>query len=121
MLDQIHKLLARLSLLEKACEIRGSRQGILFLHATHLHAEVFGSACHYDAFGGYGGRHGAADLCGEVFLHLKPACKSINYSRQFAQTHNFAVGDIANGNSAEEGQDVVFAQRVELNVAHNDH
>ena len=34
MLDQIHKLLARLSLLEKACEIRGSRQGILFLQIT---------------------------------------------------------------------------------------
>ena len=40
MLDQIHKLLARLSLLEKACEIRGSRQGILFLHATHLHTHM---------------------------------------------------------------------------------
>ena len=40
MLDQVHELLARLGLLEKAGEIRGSRQGILFLHATHLHAHM---------------------------------------------------------------------------------
>ena len=37
-LDQFHELLAGLGLLEDAREVRCDGHGVLFLHASHLHA-----------------------------------------------------------------------------------
>ena len=84
MLDQIHKLLARLSLLEKACEIRGSRQGILFLHATHLHTHMLRLDHDHHAQRVQGPLDAILDLHRHTLLFLEAAGEDIHYPRDLA-------------------------------------
>ena len=46
---EVHKLLARFGLVEGTAEIAGGGDGVLFFHAAHLHAQVFGLNNHHYA------------------------------------------------------------------------
>lgn len=81
MLDQVHELLARLGLLEKAGEIRGSRQGILFLHATHLHAHMLRLDHDHHAQRVQGPLDTILDLHRHTLLYLETAGEDIHYPR----------------------------------------
>lgn len=81
MLDQVHELLACLGLLKKAGEIRGSRQGILFLHATHLHTHVLRLDHDHHAQRVQGPLDAILDLHRHTLLYLEAAGEDIHYSR----------------------------------------
>ena len=57
----------------------------------------------------------------KALLHLQAACEHLDTTRQFAETYDFAVGQITYGYGAEKRQYMVLAQRVEFNVAHHYH
>ena len=64
--------------------------------------------------------HFATHLSRQALLHLQPARKDIDKSRNLAQTDDFAVGNIAYRNIAEERQDMMLAHRVELDILDHD-
>ena len=64
--------------------------------------------------------HFATHLSRQTLLHLQPARKDIDKSRNLAQTDDFAVGNIAYRNIAEERQDMMLAHRVELDILDHD-
>ena len=61
------------------------------------------------------------DLVGQPLLHLQPAGEDVHDPRHLGQAEDLAVGDVGDVGPAEERQQVVLAQRVELDVAHHDH
>ena len=61
------------------------------------------------------------DLVGEPLLHLEPAGEDVHDAGHLGEAEDLAVGDVGDVGPAEERQQVVLAQRVELDVAHHDH
>ena len=64
---------------------------------------------------------GFGDLPAEVFLDLQAACVHVDDAGDFRQTEYLAVGDIGDMGLADKGQQVVFTQRVQLDVLHQHH
>src|SRR5512141_173536 len=62
-----------------------------------------------------------SDLLGEPLLHLKSPRENIDYSRKLRQADNSSVRDVRDVRLAVERKHVMFAQRVELDVANHDH
>ena len=63
--------------------------------------------------------YATAYLGGETLLHLKSVGKNIDHTRYLAQTCDAAVRDICHMHLPKEGQHVVLAQRVELDVLYS--
>ena len=64
---------------------------------------------------------GVGDLVGEPLLHLEPPGEDVHDPGHLGQPEDLAVGDVGDVRPAEERQQVVLAERVELDVAHHDH
>ena len=99
----------------------GDHAGVLFFYAAHHHAQVAGFDDDADAGGFQGVHEGAGDLVGEAFLHLQAAGEEVGEAGQFADTDDASAGDVADVADAEKGQQVVFANRVDFDVADDDH
>ena len=77
---------------------------------------------HYRHAGGAG--HLAdrlGDLPGEVLLDLQAAGEHVDDPRHLRQAEHLAGGNVRHMSLADEGQEVVFAQGVQLDVADDDH
>ena len=61
------------------------------------------------------------DLGRQPLLHLQPAGEHVDDPRDLAETEDAAVGEIRDVRLAEEGQQVVLAEAVDLDVPHHDH
>src|SRR5205814_1679113 len=57
-------------------------------------------------------------LVGEPLLHLEPAGKHLDHAWDLGETDQAAVRQVGDVRPTEEGQQVVLAQRVDLDVAH---
>jgi hypothetical protein len=78
--NQVHKLLTGLSLVEGTTEVAGGGDAVLFLYATHLHTHV---ACLYDdhhAEGMEGLFDALLDLQRHAFLHLQTVTVDVDYA-----------------------------------------
>ena len=64
---------------------------------------------------------GVGDLGGEPLLQLEPLGEHLHRPGHLAQTHHFPVGDIGDGRRAIEGQHVVLAEGIEVDVLLHDH
>jgi hypothetical protein len=64
---------------------------------------------------------GIGDLAGQSLLDLQAAGEDVDHAGDLAQPDHLAVGQIADMRMAEEGQHVVLAHRVELDIAHDHH
>ena len=62
-----------------------------------------------------------SDLNGKPFLHLKTAGVSFHHPCDFAQTCDFAIGDISHMTFAYERQHMMFASGVKVDVLHQHH
>ena len=80
--------------------------------ALHHHADALGIDLFHDR---------VSDLLGEALLDLQSARKAIHDACDLAHADHLVLGDVAHMAASEEGQHVVFAQAVDLDVAHNDH
>jgi hypothetical protein len=107
--------------LEGAAHGAGDGGAVLLLHAAHHHAGVAGLHDHGDAVGAQVRHQGVGHLAGQALLHLQAAGEDIDHAGDLAQAHHLAVGQVADVGVAEEGQHVVLAQRVELDVADDHH
>ncbi|MNQ94424.1 hypothetical protein D3C85_1099420 [compost metagenome] len=66
-------------------------------------------------------RDGIGDLAAEVFLDLQAAGIHVDDTRDLGQAQHFTVGNIGNVRLADERQQMVFAQRIQFDVPHQDH
>ena len=97
-----------------------SERGLLF-NAAHHHAEVLGLEDDTDTQGVNCALNGFGDLASETLLHLEATGEDIDEACHLAEADDFALGQVGDVRAAEEGQHMVLAERVELNVADNDH
>ncbi len=65
--------------------------------------------------------NGFGDLAGQVFLDLQPAGEHVDDPRDLRQAQYAPGGDVCHMGLADEGQHVVLAQRVQLDVLDDDH
>mmetsp|Transcript_29315 Transcript_29315/g.97021 ORF Transcript_29315/g.97021 Transcript_29315/m.97021 type:complete len:304 (-) Transcript_29315:16-927(-) len=91
------------------------------LDAAHAHAHVRRLDDDADAAGPAGLGDGLGDLRREPLLHLQALREHVGDARELGQAQDLAVGDVGDVALAEEGHDVVLAERVELDVLDEDH
>ena len=94
---------------------------MLLLHTPHLHAQVLRLNDHHHAERVERFLDAVFYLCRQPLLHLQTAGKHIHHAGYLAQTRNLAVGDVGDMHLAEKRQQMVLAQRVEINVFHHHH
>src|SRR5580698_3218617 len=94
---------------------------MLFLDATHHHAEVTRLDDDPDSLRLDGALDGFGDLGGEALLNLEAARESVDETRDFAQADYFSVGDVGDVHFAEKGQEVVLTQAEHLDVFYDYH
>src|SRR5208282_6558638 len=70
---------------------RRYRRRMLFLDASHHHAEMPGLDDHADALGIDSVLDGLGDLRGQALLDLQAARESVDEARDFAQADHFSV------------------------------
>jgi hypothetical protein len=63
---------------------------------------------------------GVGDLGGQSLLHLGAAGVAIDEAGELAEADDFAIGEIGHVRPASEGEQVVFAEGVEFNIAEKD-
>ena len=71
-----------------------------------------------------GARHvhdGVGDLVGEPLLHLQPPGEEVDDAGHLGEPQDLAVRDVGDVRPPEERQQVVLAERIELDVPHHDH
>ena len=119
--DEVHEFLTGVLIFEeRAGELGGGSDGILFLDTAHGHAEVLGFNHHSHAKRIEDLLKTVLDLRGEPFLQLKSACVTLHHAWDFAQSHNSAVGNVTDVRFAKEREQMVFAKRVYFNVLDHD-
>src|SRR5262245_29322963 len=64
---------------------------------------------------------GFGDLYSQSFLDLKSAREDIHDARNFAQSHHFLVGQIADVNFSVERQQMMLAHAEEIDVLYDNH
>ena len=118
--EQSEELVLAVNVLKLTTILECDGGGVLFLDAAHLHAHVLCLGIDDDSAVGEDSGEQFADVVGHAFLHLEASREGVDDACEFAQADDAACGDVADGHLAEEGQDVVFAQGVELNVLDDD-
>ena len=78
-------------------------------------------ADHRDAGRVDGVANGLGDLVRHPLLDLQPPREHVDQARDLAEAHHAAVGDVGDVALAEERQQVVLAQTVVVDVAHDHH
>jgi hypothetical protein len=89
-------------------------------HAAQRHAHVVGFEDDADAPRRDILLEPVGDLLGEPLLDLKVSCDELDDPRKFGQAQDAFGGDVANVRDAMEWHEVVFAQRMERDVAGED-
>ena len=119
--DQVQEFLALLGVLENTGIVDGLSDGSLLLDATHLDAHVLSLDHHDSAKGIEGLLEAIANLLGQVLLHLQTVGEDVHHARYLAESYDVAIGNIGHVHLAEEGQNVVFAKGIELDVLDHHH
>src|SRR6476660_10000669 len=62
-----------------------------------------------------------ADIDRESFLYLQAPCKRVDHPRNLGQPYDMAVWYVGHVSFPEKRQHVMLAQRINFDVAHDDH
>src|SRR5882762_637947 len=103
-------------LFESAEQTRSFHDRVLFFDASHHHAKMF---CFYDDRHPRGletSHQRLRDLSGKIFLDLQTTGKDIDNPRHLGQADHFPVRKISHMRTADERKQMMFAQRIELDV-----
>ena len=122
LLDEIQELVAGFAVAFEVTQ-HAARNGaaVLFLHATHHHAEMVGFDYHADAFGLQSSLESISHIRRQPLLHLQPATEDIDHAGNLAQPDDLLVGKVGNMALSVEGQEVMLAETVHLDVFDDDH
>jgi len=91
------------------------------VYAAHLHAGMAAFDDDRDAQGIELVFDGIGDLEREAFLHLRAAGEAVNGAGEFTEADDLAArGEVGDVGFAEEGQEVMLAEAVELDIAEDD-
>lgn len=121
MTNQVEEFLAFFDVFKHTCVVHSLCDRALLLNAPHLDAHVLGLDHHDGAEWAEGLLKAVTNLLGQVFLYLQAMREDVHHAWYLAETYNVAIGDISHVNLAEEGKDVVLAERVELDVLDHNH
>src|SRR5216683_2394514 len=94
---------------------------MLFLDATHHHAQMPGLDDHAYALWLDGVLDRLRNLRGQPLLDLQAARERFDEARYFAQADHFSVGDVGHVDLAKKRQKVVLAQAEHFDVFHDHH
>src|SRR6185503_17898530 len=97
------------------------RDGVLLLDAAHRHAQVRRLDDHRHAQRMQFRLERLGNLGGQPLLHLQPAGKDIDDAWDLAQADHAAVRNVSHVALAEERQQVMLAEAVHIDVAHDHH
>lgn len=114
--DEIHKFLTSLGLLESSREIACHGYRTHLLHTAHLHTHVLGLYHHHHAKRMESLLDALAYLLGESLLHLKTMGEDVNNTCYLAKTSDITIGDISHMCLAIERKHVVLAKREHVDV-----
>src|SRR5207249_1426066 len=115
---QPQEFVARLRVLQQGAPERArDGLGVLFLDAAHHHTEVVRLDHHPHAAGIEHLHQRVRHLVGEALLDLEPACEHLDDAWNLREADQAAVGQVRDVRPPEERQQVVLAQRVDLDVA----
>src|ERR1700737_1646981 len=110
-----------LAIAESAQHGAGYGSRMLFLDATHHHAEMARLANHAYAPRFHHLLQGFSDFLRQALLNLEPPGEHVHDTWNFAQPNNLVLGQISHVHGPEERKQVMLAHAVELNVSHHDH
>lgn len=91
------------------------------MDTPHHHAQVDGVGDDPDPLGPENVPDRLGDLLGQPFLHLESPGKNIDDARNLRESDDPPIGDVGDVHLPVEGQHVVFAQAVELDVLDQHH
>ena len=106
---------------EDAREGRGRSCRPLLFDAAHLHAHVARFDDHRHTHRVERLLDAVANLHRQPLLYLKPPGEAFDYAGDFRQPRDVAVGDVGHVGAAVEGEHVVLAERIELDVLDQHH
>jgi len=95
--------------------------GMLFLNSAHHHAEMAGLYDDTHSFRFQYFVERVANLLAEALLHLQTSREDIHDPRDLAEADHGFVRDVADVDLADDGQQVMLAQRITLDVFYDDH
>src|SRR5215472_8292471 len=120
--DEGEKFVAGLLVFAEGAEHgAGDGGGLLLFDATHDHAEMAGFDDDANAFGAELFFDGAGDLISEALLNLQAAGVHVDEARDFAEAEDFFLWNVGDMAAPEEGEQMMFAEAVELDVFDHDH
>src|SRR5262249_982080 len=95
--------------------------GVLLLDAPHEHAEMRGLDDHADALREERIVERLGDLSRQPLLDLEAAAEHLDEARQLREAKDLPVRNVRDVRLAEEGQEMMLAQRVEVDVLDQHH
>ena len=119
--DELQELFAGLGLIEGAAEVAGRSDTALFLDAAHLHAHVLGLDDNHYPQWFEGCLYALAYLLRHALLNLEAVREAVHHAGYFAQACHLSVGDVRHMHLTIEGEHVMFAKGIEIDVTHDDH
>src|SRR2546425_779857 len=96
-------------------------RGVRRLHAAHHHTEMPGLDDDCDALWVQFPLQGLGDLHRQAFLYLQAPAEHLHKPGDLAESYYTVVGDIGDVALPVEGQEVVFAETEEVDVADHHH
>ena len=121
MVDQLEELGSGALPLKGAAEVARRRDRILLLHPAHLHAEVPRLDHHHHAEWVERFLDAVLDLPREPLLYLQAAREDVYNASQLAQSGDMPIGNVGDVYLAEEGEHMMLAEGVKLDVLHDHH
>src|SRR5690554_4370974 len=106
--DQPQKLGPCFIIGKLSCKRRSGGHGVLFLHPSHRHAEVFafnyhGYTCRFQCL-----LDTVTYLVRKPLLYLKTACIYVHYTRYFAEAYNMTIRDIRHVGFPKKGKHMML-------------
>ena len=121
-MQKIEEFVARVQIVFKAAQHRtGNSNGILFFNPSHDHAQMLSFDDNSNSFRADFVVYGIRDLHRKPLLHLKSASIHVDEPWNLAKADDFSVGNVRDVTLAEERQDVMLAEAVEIDVLDDHH
>src|SRR5450759_2846204 len=120
--EEIHELGSRTWVGAEASQHAGrDRLAVLLLHTTHHHAEMGSRGDHGNALRSTRLVERFRDLYRQSLLRLQAPAEDLDQTGKLAETDDPTIGNVGDVRLAEEWEQVMLAEAVQLDIAYQDH